>query len=89
MGGYDLLFNWIYKCATKTFLCITENEIYKMIYNYSKQSVVLLVSHRIKSTNFCQQVVVLDNGSVVELGSPMELMQKKGLYYEMYKKECC
>ena len=27
-----LLLNWIYKCATKTFLCITENEIYKEQY---------------------------------------------------------
>ena len=51
-----LLLNWIYKCATKTMLCITEDEVYKEAYAPLKRSEMSIPLSKITSVttfNFC------------------------------------
>ena len=42
------------------------------------------ISHRLASTRFCDKVVMFENGSMVELGSHDELMEKNGKYADMF-----
>ena len=44
---------------------------------------VLVIAHRMRTVAGADHIVVLDNGHVVEQGSPSELMEKNGIYRRM------
>ena len=46
-----LIFNWIYKCAKKTLLCITENEIYKEEYIPFKETLTTIPLDKVTSVS--------------------------------------
>ena len=46
---FGLLLNWIYKCATKTMLCITEDEVYKEAYAPLKRAETSIPLNKITS----------------------------------------
>ena len=44
----------------------------------------LYISHRLASCRFCQDILVFDNGQVVQRGSHEELERQEGLYRELW-----
>ena len=44
----------------------------------------LLIAHRLGPTRLADRVAVLENGYLVEIGTPSELLEKKGKYAEMF-----
>ena len=44
----------------------------------------LVISHRLGVTRFCDRVLVLDDGHLVENGTHAELLEKNGLYAQMW-----
>ncbi|KAK9957996.1 hypothetical protein ABG768_012185 [Culter alburnus] len=44
---------------------------------------LLVIAHRLKTIERADQIVVIDSGEVVELGTHEELMNKKGNYYKL------
>jgi ABC-type multidrug transport system fused ATPase/permease subunit len=46
---------------------------------------VLIISHRLASLTFCEQILVIDQGRVVQSGSHNELLETEGPYREMAK----
>lgn len=67
----------------------TEYQIYDMLHKHCKNRIIVFVSHKIKSTMFCDKIIFLNKGKVVEIGTPQELLNIRGTYYEMYKQESC
>lgn len=49
----------------------------KVIEEEFKEHTVISVAHRLSSLGWCDRVVVLDKGRIVEVGRPAELMQKE------------
>ncbi len=47
----------------------------------------IIVSHRISSIRNANKIIVIDNGEKVEEGSHAELLDLRGIYAEMYKKQ--
>lgn len=47
----------------------------------------LLVSHRVAALALCDEVVVLDEGKVVERGPPAQLLAAKGHYHELFARQ--
>lgn len=45
---------------------------------------IVMVSHRISTLRNCEQIIVLEHGEIIEMGSPELLMKQKGVYYETY-----
>ena len=43
----------------------------------------VVIAHRLSTIRHCDRIIVLDNGKIVEEGNFEELMEKKGLFYEM------
>ncbi len=48
---------------------------------------MVIVSHRISTLRHCDQILVLDQGAMVEMGHPEELLLRKGAYYEAYMQQ--
>lgn len=63
---------------------LTEYSIYKMIFMLREEYTTFFVSHRMSSTRFCDKILVFDRGELKEEGSHQELLDKEGLYYQMY-----
>lgn len=47
---------------------------------------LLVIAHRLKTIDKADQIVVIDQGVIVEQGSHQELMEKEGYYYKMKEK---
>ncbi|MBO9638675.1 MAG: ATP-binding cassette domain-containing protein, partial [Siphonobacter aquaeclarae] len=47
----------------------------------------VIISHRVSSARLADQIVLLDDGQIVEQGTHEELMTRNGLYKELYDKQ--
>ncbi len=52
-----------------------------------KQRTSIIVSHRISAVKDADEIIVLDDGKIVERGSHSVLLKQKGSYYELYTKQ--
>lgn len=76
---------FIFDEPTATIDPLSEYEIFKNIYNLAKQEkTVIFVSHRMGSTFYSNNTIVLDNGMIVENDNYKYLLNKDGLYAKMY-----
>ena len=63
---------------------LAELEIFQQFVELVEGKTALLIAHRLGPTRLADRVVVLDNGHVVEIGNPTELLQRNGKYAEMF-----
>ena len=63
---------------TETFL---QNSINEQL----KDCTVITIAHRIKTIINYDRILVLNNGEIVEYDTPQNLLDKKGLFYQLYK----
>ncbi len=63
---------------------MAEQEIYSQFDSLRKDKTTIFVSHRLSSATTANKVIVLENGSVIEMGSHSELLSKHGTYYELF-----
>ena len=63
---------------------IAESEIYESFHSLTKNKTVLYISHRLASTRFCDKIIMLSGGKIVEIGSHDELMARGGEYAKMF-----
>ena len=62
----------------------SEFEIFKNLYESHRGKATLIVSHRFSTVRTADTIIVLDGGKFVDVGSHAELMQRGGLYKEMF-----
>ena len=62
-----------------------ENEVFvqKAIAKLVENKTVIIIAHRLRTVADADQILVLDNGKLVESGTHSELMKKNGLYYKL------
>jgi ATP-binding cassette subfamily B protein len=65
----------------------TEEEILAGLRRVMKERTAIIISHRISTVRDADQVVVLDEGRVVEKGTHDDLIRRDGHYAELYKKQ--
>ena len=65
----------------------TEEEILSRLRGVMRKRTSIIVSHRISTVRDADRVFVLDGGRIVELGTHDELIHRKGLYAELYRKQ--
>lgn len=64
---------------------IAENEIYLKYSESTAGKTSIYISHRLSSTRFCDRIVLLEGGQIVESGTHTELMERGGRYAELYE----
>ncbi len=63
---------------------ISEYEIYKHFDQMVQDKTSLYISHRMSSCRFCDNILVFDDGQIVEQGNHQSLIQNNGLYSELW-----
>ncbi|MDG1098298.1 MAG: ABC transporter ATP-binding protein [Bacteroidia bacterium] len=63
----------------------TEYEILKNIYTHLDGTTLVICSHRIAAVSQADTVITMDEGRIVEIGSPSELLAKKGYFAKQHK----
>lgn len=63
---------------------IAENELYMKYDEITKGKTSFYISHRLASTAFCDRILFMKNGSIVQEGTHEQLMKDKGEYFKMY-----
>ncbi len=66
---------------------IAEYKLFDNILKACKENTLLFISHRLSSVQNADHVFLLEKGKVMEEGSHRELLDKKGLYADMYQKQ--
>ena len=63
----------------------TETFLQTSINKGMKDCTVITIAHRIKTIINYDKILVLNNGEIVEYDTPQNLLEKKGLFYQLYK----
>ena len=78
---------FIFDEATSALDTKTEKSIEKSLKKLSNNNTTLVIAHRLSTVIDADKIIVLDNGQVKEEGSHSELLDKNGLYAEMWQRQ--
>ena len=73
--------------ATSALDTSTEKEIQKNLENVSKGKTTLIIAHRLSTAANADNIIVLDQGAIIEQGTHESLLLEKGKYFEMWGKQ--
>ncbi|MDB9831683.1 ABC transporter ATP-binding protein/permease [Candidatus Pelagibacter sp.] len=73
--------------ATSALDTSTEKEIQKNLENVSKDKTTLIIAHRLSTAANADNIIVLDQGAIIEQGTHESLLLEKGKYFEMWGKQ--
>ena len=65
----------------------TENVILDNIKKIMINRTSIIVSHRISSVKLAKKIIVIDSGKIIEQGDHKSLLEKKGIYFGLYKQQ--
>lgn len=63
---------------------IAESEMYGKYDEMIQGKTAVFISHRLSSTRFCDRILFMENGRIIQEGSHRELMEKGGAYAELF-----
>lgn len=70
--------------ATSALDSQSEKHIQKSLVRLMKNKTVIAIAHRLSTLREMDRILVFDKGRIVEQGTHLSLLRKKGLYYKLY-----
>lgn len=61
-----------------------EYELQKAFKNLMKDKTVIMIAHRLTSIKSVDEILVLEDGKIVERGNSKQLLEKNGLYHKLF-----
>lgn len=73
--------------ATSALDSETEQKVLQNLQSVSQNRTVFMIAHRFEPLKRADLIVVLEQGILMEQGTHLELIQKKGLYWSLYQRQ--
>lgn len=70
--------------ATSAVDNVTEARLQRQLEEILREKTTIVIAHRLSTVIHCDRIVVMEHGSVSEVGSHQELIQARGLYYDLW-----
>lgn len=67
----------------------TEKHIQNSLRNLDFPCTKIIIAQRISSTKDADKIVILKNGTIMDIGTHEELINREGYYKEVYELQCC
>ena len=65
----------------------TENVILENMKKIMVNKTSIIISHRISSVKLAKKIIVIDSGKIIEEGNHTTLLERKGVYFDLYKQQ--
>jgi ATP-binding cassette subfamily B protein len=73
--------------ATSALDAESESEVQEGLNRAMKNRTVIVIAHRLATTQEADKIVVFDKGKIIEVGKHFDLLNKKGVYKELCEKQ--
>lgn len=73
--------------ATNALDSKNEFDIVKNITSFLKGKTMIVIAHRLSTIRNADNIVLINNGEIKEVGTHQELLELRGLYYELVNKQ--
>ncbi len=73
--------------ATSALDAESESEVQKGLNSAMKDRTVIVIAHRLATTQEANKIIVFDKGEIIEVGKHIDLINKPGIYKELCEKQ--
>jgi len=73
--------------ATSSLDANNERIIVERLHRFLKGKTVIVIAHRLSTVQHADQIIMLENGKVIETGNHLSLCERKGKYFELVKNQ--
>ena len=73
--------------ATSALDAESESEVQEALNRAMKDRTVIVIAHRLATTQEADKIVVFDKGEIIEVGQHIDLLNKNGIYKELCEKQ--
>ncbi|UOE94574.1 thiol reductant ABC exporter subunit CydC [Alkalihalobacillus sp. LMS39] len=74
---------WLLDEPTSSLDGWTEQRLFDALFQYANNATVVVVSHRLQGLEKMDEIIVMDEGEIIEQGTFEQLMQEKGYFYQL------
>ena len=78
---------YIFDEATSNIDAESENLIMEVIRELAEVKSVILISHRLANVTWADQILMIQNGTIIERGSHRQLIEEGGEYAKLYESQ--
>ncbi len=73
--------------ATSNLDSTTEKAIHSTLATLTKDITTIIIAHRLSTILFCDRIIVLEDGQIIETGTHHELISMRGRYYSLWQSQ--
>lgn len=73
--------------ATSSLDSTNERSIMENIFSICKGKTLLVIAHRLSTIKNADQIIVIENGTIAEIGTHNDLLKRKGSYFDLVKNQ--
>lgn len=78
---------YIFDEATSNIDVESEQIMLATIEEIAKVKTVIMITHRLRTMQHCDQIYMMQDGNLMEQGTHDELIHKQGVYAELFQKQ--